>query len=321
MGKARFIATSAGPHTSIQDGGRTGVMRFGVPASGPMDRRSFAIANALLGNPAGTPAIEVSLGGLSLYCESGAVTCAVAGGGFTVAVNGISFSAWSVFSLKAGDQLDIRPGHWGSWTYLAFRGDLRCARWSGSASTHTQSGLGGGSIKAGSVLSLMSASVNEALHGDVPCPVSSRPRAELHAVLGPQSRFFSADTIETFLTSAFRLSDSYDRMGVRLLGPPLKPDNAMSIPSEPIVYGAVQVNGEGAATILLADHQTTGGYPKIAALLADDLSGLVQRRPRDVIAFKAITPDAAIRLARHRARSHAAFIQRIYDARTEHRLG
>ncbi len=290
-------------------------MRFGVPASGPMDCRSYAIANALLGNPAGTPAIEISLGGLSLHCESGAATCAVAGGGFAVAVNGISFSAWSVFRLKAGDQLEVRPGPWGSWTYLAFRGDLQCARWSGSASTHTQSGLGGGSIKAGPELKLLNASVNEALHGDFPCPVSSRPRAELHAVLGPQSRFFAEETIDTFLSSAFRLSDSYDRMGVRLLGPPLKPANAMSIPSEPIVYGAVQVNGDGAATILLADHQTTGGYPKIATLLADDVSGLVQRRPRDAIAFKSITPDAAIRMARHRARSHAAYLQRIYATR------
>ncbi|MEZ5923811.1 MAG: biotin-dependent carboxyltransferase family protein [Hyphomicrobiaceae bacterium] len=308
MAEARFSVTFAGPHVSIQDGGRTGYMRFGVPASGPMDRAGFAMANVALGNPWQAAAIEVSMLGLTLACAAGTVTLGLAGGGFKVQLGEEVLPGWSVVTIRAGERLTIQPGSWGTWTYIAFAGQLEAASWLGSLATHATSGLGGGKLATGQELVVRDAAVRERRHGPIACPDWARPRSEPHVVLGPQSRFFSATTIETFLATTFSLSDAYDRMGVRLRGPALIPDGALSIPSAPISRGSVQVSGDGAATVLLADHQTTGGYPKIATMLADDVSGFAQNRPRDTVAFRSITPAEAVRMARQAAVVRTAHI-------------
>ncbi len=114
MTQASLSVNFAGPHVTIQDQGRPGLMRYGVPASGPMDRQSFALANAALGNPTGHPGIEISLGGLSLHCLTGAITLALTGGGFIAETPGRKFGAWNALTLRAGDTLTIHPGPWGS---------------------------------------------------------------------------------------------------------------------------------------------------------------------------------------------------------------
>ena len=150
MSGAELLVRFAGPHASVQDGGRPGMMRYGVPGSGPLDRLAFAAANLALGNPPGAPGIEVSLGGLVLECLSGSLGLAVAGGGFITDHAGCKGGSWQVATLRAGEQLAIRPAHWGSWCYLAFAGSLECGEWLGSASTHALSGLGGGRIATAS---------------------------------------------------------------------------------------------------------------------------------------------------------------------------
>lgn len=308
MSVASFRVVQVGPQVSIQDGGRRGHMRFGVPASGPMDRKSFVIANIALGNDPGATGIEVSRGGLVLDCLAGGTTIAVAGGGFIVEVAGRRFGSWSVISVASGDRLVIRPGPWGSWTYLAFAGRVESPVWLGSQSTHGPSGFGGGMLRAGQVIRIDDAIPCVTQQGPIPCPVWSRARHRLHCVLGPQDRFFSAETLRALTSQPFRLTDAYDRMGVRLRGPALHPIGALSIPSEPILRGSVQVPGDGVPAILLADHQTTGGYPKIATLLSDDVDGLVQCRPHQSIVLSAITPETALDMARQRAAQTAAFL-------------
>ena len=298
----------AGPHVSIQDSGRPGFMRFGVPASGPMDRASFAAANVALGNPADWPAVEISMGGLMLQCVSGAVTFAVAGGGFVVEHEGRRAGSWSIATLRAGERLAIRPGHWGNWTYLAFAGRLDARDWLGSRSTHVLSGLGGGRLAAGQTLTIADAEVRETREGAIACPVTARPRQEVRVVLGPQDRFFSRDTVAAFLAGPYRLTDAYDRMGVRLQGPGLPLEASLDMPSGPIVRGSVQVAGDGVATVLLADHQTTGGYPRIATVIDSDLDAFAQLRPRDMMAFRAVTPQEAVVQARVRAASAARYL-------------
>lgn len=311
MTTASLSVRFAGPHVTIQDAGRPGLMRYGVPASGPMDRSSFALANAALGNPAGHPGIEVSLGGLSLHCESGAVTVALVGGGFIAETGGRKLGAWNVFTLQTGETLTIRPGPWGSWCYLAFAGNLRAASWLGSRATHGSSGFGGGKLTTGQTLILTDAQALPAREGPVPCPVWARPRHLLRCTLGPQDRFFSAETLTNFTTARFETTEAFDRMGLRLRGPSVAPANALSIPSEPILRGSVQVSGDGIATVLLADHQTTGGYPKIATVLGCDLDAFVQCRPRDAVMFQAITPAQAIAITRQNASRFAGFESRI----------
>jgi len=292
----------AGPQVTLQDAGRPGFMRFGVPASGPMDRASFAAAQMVVGaGEAGGAAIEVSRGGLRLDCLTGAVTLAVAGGGFIVEHDGQTGGAWQVLTLRAGQTLTLRAGPWGSWTYVAFAGQMQGTVWLGSRATHAVSGQGGGSLTAGQVLTVTGARVLPAREGPVPCPVWARPRAVLRCVDGPQERFFDADARATLTGASYVVTDAADRMGVRLRGPALTPIGALSIPSEPILRGSVQVAGDGVATVLLSDHQTTGGYPKIATVLGCDIDGFVQCRPQDRVAFRRITPAEAVAATRAQA--------------------
>lgn len=310
---ARFRIAFVGPHVSLQDGGRPGLMRFGVPRSGGMDRKALAIANLALGNDPAAPVVEISPGGLLLECETGPVTLAVAGGGFIVEAGAQRLGSWSVFTLRAGDRLAIRRGPWGSWCYLAFAGRLQAGQWLGSAATHAASGLGGGKLVTGGRLLIDDAEHRPAREGPLPCPVWARPRHLLHAVAGPQDRFFPPEALQAFFTQPFRMTDAFDRMGTRLAGPPLVPQAALGIPSEPILRGSVQVAGDGLATVLMADHQTTGGYPKIATLLADDTDGFAQLRPQDSLRFVQITADQAVNLARSRARLMAPWFHRLAD--------
>lgn len=308
MAEAVLRVVAAGPHVTVQDGGRPGLMRFGVPASGAMDRKALAIANAALGNDPGAAGIEVSPGGLTLDCKAGPVTLAVAGGGFRVEAGGKRLGAWSVFDLAEGERLTIRPGHWGSWCCLAVAGHLTARNWLGSASTHGSSGLGGGRLSAGQELRVTAAQSRPARHGPIPCPVWARPRNLIHAVPGPQSRFFPAEAMESLSHAVFRLTEAYDRMGVRLSGPRLTPESSLGIPSEPVLRGSIQVAGDGVPAVLLADHQTTGGYPKIATVIADDIDGFVQCRPRDPVRFRMVSPEAAVAIARRRARAFDLYL-------------
>lgn len=303
---AVFEVVAAGPQVTVQDGGRPGYMRFGVPASGPMDRVAFRAANIALGNSAGAPGVEVSLGGLTLCGVQGRAELALAGGGFIAEVDGVRFGAWQVFSLEAGQRLTVRRGPWGSWTYLAFGGGLVAPEWLGSASTHLMSRRGGGVLQAGSRLTTAGAGRGTA-SGAIPVPAFARPGHQPLVVLGPQDRFFAEDAVAALLSAPFYLTDSYNRMGVRLRGPALAVAAPLDMPSEPILRGAIQVTGDGTPTVLLADHQTTGGYPKIATVLDADLDAFAQLRPRDAVSFRAIAPPAAVARARLSQRMRAGY--------------
>lgn len=296
MTRAVLGVVTAGPLVSVQDGGRPGHLRFGVPASGPMDRGAFARANAAAGNPPGAAGIEVSAGGITLDCLEGAVSLAIAGGGFIVEGPAGRGGSWSVVTLRRGDRLAVRRGPWGSWCCLQPAGRIVAADWLGSLSTHAPSGLGGGMLAAGQEIIVADARCLP--DRSLPCPVTARPRHEVAVVPGPQDRFFPEQALAALTDATFRLTDAYDRMGVRLRGPGLAPEAALSIPSEPILRGSIQVAGDGVAAVLLADHQTTGGYPKIATVVSAHLDGFVQLRPHDPVRFRAVTPAEAVALAR-----------------------
>jgi biotin-dependent carboxylase-like uncharacterized protein len=306
MAGAVLKVDAAGPLVSIQDGGRPGFMRFGVPASGAMDKKALVIANRALGRDPGAPVIEISRGGLALECLEGAVTLALVGGGFLAGIEGKPLGSWQIFTLSAGERLTITVGPWGSWTYLAFAGTLDVPDWLHSRSTHSQSGFGGGKLNKGNEFTLRDAKVRTDLEGPIPCPVWARPRHLLHVTYGPQDRFFPPSALENLIESPFALTDAYDRMGVRLSGPSLRPEGSLSIPSEAVLRGSIQVSGDGIPAILLSDHQTTGGYPKIATVFSDDIDGFVQCRPRDKVHFKPISPERAVMIAQQR--------QRVFDA-------
>ncbi|MCF6444225.1 biotin-dependent carboxyltransferase family protein [Nereida sp. MMG025] len=309
MTDAVLAVQYAGPLVSIQDEGRAGHMRFGVPQSGPMDRLSFRAAHAALGQDHTGSAIEVSLGGIILKCIKGAVTLAIAGGDFSVAHAGATSSNWTVLTIETGQTLSVRAGGSGSWAYIAFAGALQSRMWLGSAATHTLSGFGGGVIQAGDSLRITHPVAHEDRLGQIERPIGDD--GPIRVVMGPQDHHFDDAAISALMSSAFNVSDAYDRMGMQLTGPKIPPKGALSIPSEPVCRGSIQVNGDGIATVLLADHQTTGGYPKIATVVSVDQDRLAQMRAGDPISFAAITPQDALALRRKATLQQARYLEAI----------
>ncbi len=314
MPSARFVVRAAGPLVTFQDSGRTGQLRFGVSPSGPMDRLAFDAAHTALGNPNGGTAIEVSLGGLTLCCRSGDVTVAVTGGGCLLEHNDQQVQGWTILTLRGGDTLRIRPGKSGSWAYVAFAGHIESKRWLGSAATHAGSDFGGGALVQGQDICITAAAVRDDRVGEIAKPAHA-PLAPLRVVMGPQEQYFEADAARRLTGGTFRVSDAYDRMGMRIEGPRLPLLGALSIPSEPVVKGAIQVSGDGVPSILLADHQTTGGYPKIATVISADIDRLVQLRSGQTLRFAAISPEESIAAVRAEAKQRSQYLDRLREPR------
>jgi len=310
MADAQLYVRFAGPLVTLQDAGRPGHMRFGVPASGPMDRLSFAAAHAALGNPAGQTCVEVSLGGVELECREGDVTLAITGGEFVVNHNGRKSTGWTVVTLHTGDRISVRSGASGSWAYLACSGIIASDTWLDQSATHASSGFGGGALHAGQTLAVRDARVSPDREGAV-APYTQDVKDPFRVVIGPQEECFAPGVADVFTLETFKVSDAYDRMGMRLVGPGLTLNGSLSIPSEPIVRGSVQVSGDGVPTVLLADHQTTGGYPKIATVISCDIDRLVQTRAGQPIQFEAVPADRAIAIVRAEALARDLYLHDI----------
>lgn len=314
MSDVEFSISYAGPLVTFQDIGRPGNMRYGVSASGPMDIVSFEAANAVLGNETKQTAIEISLGGLILQCHEGSITLAITGGDFLIEYQGQKISSWTVLTIQKGERLSVRAGKSGSWAYLAFSGKLNVKDWLNSSSTHSTSGFGGGVLKTGQKFTLTDASNQENRIGPILKP-NFNTNDLIHAVLGPQDQYFMNTAIKIFSDSIFKVSDNYDRMGMQLTGPKLELKSALSIPSEPVVKGSIQVSGDGIPTILLADHQTTGGYPKIATVISSDINRLVQLRSNQNVEFILINSNEALQKTRKFLDMKEKYLQKISTSR------
>ena len=314
MSDVEFSISFAGPLVTFQDIGRPGNMRYGVSASGPMDIVSFEAANAVLGNDTKQTAIEISLGGLILQCHEGSITLAITGGDFLIEYQGQKISSWTVLTLQKGERLSVRAGKSGSWAYLAFSGKLNVKDWLNSSSTHSTSGFGGGVLKTGQKFTLTDAYNQANRIGPILKP-NFNTNDLIHAVLGPQDQYFMNTAIKIFSDSIFKVSDNYDRMGMQLTGPKLELKSALSIPSEPVVKGSIQVSGDGIPTILLADHQTTGGYPKIATVISSDINRLVQLRSNQNVEFILINSNEALQKTRKFLDMKEKYLQKISISR------
>ncbi|WP_039018380.1 biotin-dependent carboxyltransferase family protein [Halocynthiibacter namhaensis] len=290
----------AGPLCSLQDSGRMGFLRYGVTESGPMDRQAFTILAEMLESETDFNAIEVSLGGLVIRANQ-TLTLGFCGGDFNLSIDGDALASWGVFTLHAGKSLTIRAGDSGSWGYLGCLGGFDARPWLGSTSSHLASGLCGGYLQAGDQLDVAQVLPREDLICALPIPSFSRFSREVRIVLGPQDGLFSDAVKQALFQDIFTVTRESDRMGMRMSGPSLAPNDALSIPSEAIIRGAVQVPGHGDPIILLADHQTTGGYPKIATVITCDQDTVGQARAGDQVQFVQVSVDDAIQATRDRA--------------------
>lgn len=203
--------------------------------------------------------------------------------------------AWQRAVLGPGQRLRVRQAG-GNWACLAFSGASTARPWLGSRATHALSGLGGGMIRAGDVLEYHAARTVEP--AALAAPEAPSDDA-IGIVLGPQERFFAADAVQQLCTAPFTASGTFDRMGRALEGPPLVPLR-LDMPSEPALPGCLQLTGDGRMTMLMADHQTTGGYPKIATVIRADIARLAQLEAGTALRFEAVSAEeATARLRRH----------------------
>jgi allophanate hydrolase len=291
---------SAGAFASVQDLGRRGLRRVGVPWSGVLDPRLMRLANALVGNPHGAPVIESFDGGLQLAARGGAVRVAVAGhAAVEIEHRGErrELAAWRSLTLDDGDMLRVRRLVHGRIAVVAVEG-LALPEVLGSASTYTRAALGGldgRALAPGVRLPAAPASERREQMLAEPPRVSAGP---IRVVPGPQDDRFSAEALAAFVATDYRVTGEADRMGVRLEGPPLAHAGAPEIVSDATVPGSVQVPGNGQPIVLLADAQTAGGYPKIATVIGADLARLAAARPGETLRFAWVDAATGERLAR-----------------------
>jgi len=295
---------SAGPGATLQDAGRHGYLRFGVTAAGPMDALAHATANLAVGNPAGSTALEISVGGIDVTAESGPLRVAVAGGEFTLSLDGRPLPAAAVLNLDEGAALKIRAGRSGSWCYMAVAGRFVVPKVLGSHATHTRTGFGGvdgRALVAGDRLGIERSGSSEQSIGAIVAPWLDRPVNVIRVVLGPQHDYFADDQIAAFLAGPWSVSVKRDRMAYFLEGPRLTHARGYNIVSDGIALGAIQVPGDGRPIVLMADRQSTGGYPKIATIIGPDLGSLAQARPGTTFRFESVSIAQAVAARREEA--------------------
>ena len=282
----------------------TAICAYGVTAAGPMDQLSHATANLAVGNPAGSTAIEVSLGGIEVTAESAAALCRRRRGEFTLSLDGRPLPPAVVLNLDEGAVLKIRAGRSGSWCYLAVAGRLVVPKVLGSHATHTRTGFGGvdgRAIAAGDRLGIERSGSSKPPLSAIVAPWLDRPTTTIRVVLGPQHDYFADDQIAAFLAGPWSVSAKGDRMAYFLDGPRLTHARGYNIVSDGIAMGAVQVPGDGRPIVLMADRQSTGGYPKIATIIGPDLGRLAQARPGTRFRFEAVSIAQAVALRREEA--------------------
>jgi len=295
-----------GPQTTVQDAGRSGHMRYGIPPSGPVDRRSFVLANRLVGNPDGAAALEFTLLGPRLRAEA-PCSIAVTGPDAPLSLNDTPAPAWTTLTLAAGDVLKVGAARTGVRGYIAVAGGIDVPPALGSRATYLRGrmgGLHGRALARDDRLPLGAAPTPR--HRTV--PPAARPQwggeALLHVVLGPQADRFTAEGIAAFLGSTYDVLPQSDRMGARLRGARIAHARGHDIISDGIALGSVQVPGDGQPIVLLMDRQSTGGYTKIATVCSFDIARVGQAKPGQRLRFTAVDVASAHRLLRD---SDAAF--------------
>jgi len=311
---AALKVLAPGLHTTVQDLGRPGYQAIGVPVSGALDGFSLRLANALVGNPFGRAALEVLLSGPTLEVAADTVRVALAGAGASLAIGAERprvLGAGQSVTLPCGEVFQIVPGEQSACCYLAAAGGIAVPLVLGSASTYVRAAIGGiegRALRCGDVVPLGVACASARAELRLPSPPPAAGEQPIRVVLGPQQEYFTAEAVAALLGSEFRVSPNADRMGMRLDGPPLRHRHGWDIVSDAIATGAIQVPGSGQPILLLADHQTTGGYPKIATVVSADLPVLGRRRPGDRLRFVAVTVEAAEALCRDAERQLAELV-------------
>jgi len=288
-----FHVLKPGAFTTVQDLGRYGYLRYGVPISGAMDTFSHVAANLLVANHPNDACLEITLFGPEL--EALAETeIAITGANLTPRINNAKVPAWQTLKVYKGDVISFGTPRNGCRAYLAVRGGINVPRVLGSRATYTRGGFGGikgRPLKKGDVIHGFGEA--KRLNFRLEMPETSIPEYPkeytVHVVLGPQADRFMEKGIEAFLSSVYTVTPESDRMGYRLEGPCIEHVSRADIVSDAVLPGAVQVPENEKPIIMMRDAQTTGGYAKIAVAITSDLPLLAQARPGNKVRFNKVT--------------------------------
>jgi antagonist of KipI len=293
--------------TTVQDLGRYGYQRSGIIVSGAMDSLSLRLANLLVGNEFFEACLEVTLIGPTLRFEKDCII-AICGGNFSPSINKEEISLNKPILVRKGDHLEFGQPRYGSRCYIAFKGGLQIEPVLSSRSTDLPAkfgGLNGRALQKGDELPLLNFPYKKNIN-TFNWKLSSYFYSKLfnnnpvRFIKGRQYHLFNNDSINQFHSASFYLTKDTNRMGYRMDGPSLYLINQEEFLTEGVAFGTVQVPANGKPIILMADRQTTGGYPKIAQVISTDLPRLAQLRPGDSIRFVEVSILEAQQLALYR---------------------
>lgn len=311
----RVIVVKGGWLTTVQDLGRYGYQQYGVPVAGAMDSFSAVVANRLVGNPDQAAVLELTLKGPELQFERD-TAIAITGADLSPTINGNTIPLWQSILAPHGSRLSFGTKRTGSRAYLAIVGGIDVPLVLGSRSTHCASetgGFQGRPLRPGDILSggQPGKSINRLIGKRLPDRLLPRYERSitLRIIPGPQQDFFVKQSLVTLTDVTYTVSPQSDRMGYRLTRPKIAPKRFMRFISDGITMGALQVPSDGQPILLMADRQTTGGYPKIAVVISADLPLAAQLAPGDSITFTPCAIAEAQRALRaHRAQLDAALL-------------
>jgi biotin-dependent carboxylase-like uncharacterized protein len=289
--------------TTVQDLGRYGYSNIGMPEAGVMDEYAMRIGNILLENNENAPVLELTLVGPVLEFQHPTMFV-ITGGDLQSRLNQNPIEMWRVLQAQPGDMLSFAGVAAGCRSYLAVAGGFDVPLIMGSASTYLRGRIGGfcgRALHSGDVLAVGNSSC-PALDADLQLAGEYLPvyGDTIRVILGPQDDTFTHKGIDTLLSSVYVVSNEADRMGCRLDGPAIEHLGSADIISDGIALGAIQVPAHGRPIIMLADHQTTGGYTKIAHVISVDIPNLAQKKPGDRVLFQRISVEEAQQLYRKR---------------------
>lgn len=291
----------AGFFTTIQDLGRSGFQKFGVSPSGAMDQTSMVLANVLVGNSVGDAVLEMTAIGpiLEFSCDS---VIAMTGGNMEPKLNDKPLEMNQAYEIKAGDVLSFSFAKSGFRTYLAIAGGINVPEVMGSRSTFVKCKMGGflgRQLKTGDCIPIIESKgvLKNINQRQVPYTAYEED-ITVRVIEGPQEDYFSKNALNTFYSECYRVSEDSDRMGYKLKGKAIIPEKSADIISDGIAFGSIQIPSNGQPIVMLADRQTTGGYPKIGTVCSVDLPKLVQCKPGGKVRFKKIDVNKANALYR-----------------------
>ena len=291
MTKTYFEVIRPGINSTFQDMGRNNLYHIGIPFSGAMDNRNYILSNRLVGNNLESPVLEFAYQGPLLRYQGDRINIAITGDvNFTIKKNEnlINGRCYESFILENGDELDILSTNKSVYGYLAFGGKLDLEyQWS-SCSVNTKASIGsnnGKKLEANQKIDI--SFINKNLNNKKLNYINTKIE-NIRIIKGTNYDYFSEEGKNIFLNKEFYVSKLSDRMGMRLDGPKIENIVDTNIKSEGLIKGVIQVPADGNPIIMLSDHGTIGGYPKIGVVISADYDKLVQLAPGTKIKFKEV---------------------------------